>query len=237
MTCSALRAVPKSVLFCASLLAPSLVFASADCLLRPAKETRVSSDVSGVLNQLLVSPGKRVRDGDILARLNTGVIDARITQKTIDVEFSQREIERAEMAGTGAVTSAELDQLRSALNSASAELEELEAEKERLIIRAPHSGVVVDVLINEGEQVSESHVLELVDVSKLKVEANFVAQDYPVILASDSLQILGPNNEPTVANIEFIEPMIDAASNTFRVVALVDSEPGLLAGQSCTVQL
>ncbi len=233
MTCSVLHGA-LSRWATAALLGTTVTAASAssDCLLRPYKQTRVSSDVSGVLYALNVERGDRVRAGDPLASLHTGIVQARIQSRTIDLEFNRREAERSEMAGA-AVTDAENDKLATAVLTAQAEINELQAELERLVITAPHNGVVVDVLVNEGEQVSESHILELADVSQLRVEANFDASEYGAFSNARNMRVEHDNGDSLQARIEFVEPMIDAASNTFRVTALVKARDGWLAGQGC----
>lgn len=236
MTCSVLHGGLKGLLV-ASLIGglSSAAQASSDCLLRPFKQTRVSSDVSGVLWTLNVARGDQVVAGETLATLNTGIITARIERRQIDLAFNQREAARSRLAGA-AVTEAENDKLTTAVQSAEAELNELQAELARLEIRAPHAGVIVDVLVNEGEQVSESHVLELADVDQLRVEANFDAADYSAIKAAGALRVTHDNGSVERAKIEFVEPVIDAASNTFRVTALLPAPANWLAGQSCRAE-
>lgn len=207
-----------------------------DCVVRPNKETRVSSEVSGVLKSLKVNLGDQVTKGQELARLNTALISARIERSKVDLAFNAREMERARSAGEG-VSPAELDEFSTNWARSKAEINELTAELQQLIITAPHSGIVTEILINEGEQVSESHIIKLTQVYPLEIGLN-VPYDYRANFSIDRPLTIYQGDRHAETTIDFIEPTLDMASQTFRVKASLDNlkAPDWLAGAGCEVE-
>lgn len=78
--------------------------------LRPTNQVEVGSEVSGRIDAVLVDVNDRVARGQVLARINTDVIDDQITQQRANLSASRAQVEQAR--ATLDVDVAQLERLR-----------------------------------------------------------------------------------------------------------------------------
>jgi RND family efflux transporter MFP subunit len=124
-----------------------------------------------------------------------------------------------------------------------AELEALrsEAQYNLKLIRSPLDGVVTDIKLLPGEYIYESTpIMTLAQVDPLSIELVLPSGEYRSIKPGDmvELHLLQPMNMRTQARIEVVDPLIDPASDTFRV-RLAMPNPGneIPAGVRCMAKL
>ncbi|MDM8557934.1 efflux RND transporter periplasmic adaptor subunit [Candidatus Parabeggiatoa sp. HSG14] len=171
-----------------------------DCVIEPQSTVEVSSATVGVLASVRVDKGDKVKKGQLLARLQSGVEEANVqlakmradSRLNIMVmqaryELNQRSQDRLEeLIKTHATSEKELDEARARTVVAKHELEkakveqqlaqlELKRAKEVLelrSIRSPINGVVVKKFKSAGEYVDNQQqpVLKLAKVDLLNVE-------------------------------------------------------------------
>lgn len=149
----------------------SNVIATGAVRLKVGAEVRVGAQVSGIVEQLNVTVGSKVRRGDVLARIDARGTQARLDQARAQITVNEREMERARLdaqriarlAAQGLVAVSENDAARSALATAEARLEKarrdaavVDTELRYAVIRAPISGTVASVATQQGETVASS---------------------------------------------------------------------------------
>jgi RND family efflux transporter MFP subunit len=170
-----------------------------DCLIEPRLVVKVGSPVQGIIAEVLVDRGDRVKRDDVLARLDSGVEKAQVEvararasnefavkQKEARQEFLKRKRERAETLQRGSYLAqatydeaeteanmAELDTRETELGLRLAQLELRRAEEElaRRTIRSPLDGVVVERTLSAGEYAyDQAKVMTLAQVNPLNIE-------------------------------------------------------------------
>src|SRR5690606_30148833 len=104
--------------------------------LEPIDDVTLAAGVSGWVKELLVSKGDLVRAGDVIARLDD-------TDARLDLLRAQREYEQARLESPPGV----IEERRLALISA-------ERRLAGTTIAAPFDGIVADVMVREGDNVS-----------------------------------------------------------------------------------
>lgn len=153
-------------------------------------EVRVGSRVSGVLERLYVTVGDRVRQGQLLARLDSTELSARVRQAEAALEVAQAEHayaveEYARAIGLrerGMIAESEMalmqrqrDVAASRVRQAEANLESSRIQLEYTRIYAPISGVVAEVATRVGETVAASFAsptfVTIIDLDRLEVWA------------------------------------------------------------------
>jgi multidrug efflux system membrane fusion protein len=110
------------------------------------KKVVIFARTSGVLDELRVRRGSRVKKGDVLAVLKVEDREAQVTQAKAMLE--QKRIELAakrRLLQTNAVPKLELDLLEAQFKIAEAAVATTEAERDRAIISAPWDGVITEV--------------------------------------------------------------------------------------------
>ncbi|MFT3736519.1 MAG: efflux RND transporter periplasmic adaptor subunit [Rhodocyclaceae bacterium] len=217
------------------------------CLLMPAAEAEVGTPVTGVLGKVLVERGDRVKKGQAVAQLTDDVERASLAAATqrfdnraevaaakSAYEFAQKKAERArELYEKQFISPQALDQAESeakvaAMKYAQAQEMRVTAKQDVEVARAqlglrtissPINGVVVDRYLSPGERVEQKPILKIVQLDPLRVEvvapANRFNSIRPGQLAKVLPDLAGMKEAP--AAVVLVDPVIDAASNTFRV--------------------
>ena len=151
--------------------------------LEPAGDIRVlAAPIAGVggsprLTQLLVNEGDRVRQGELLARFDTGptleaeqqLILTRLSNLARRLKLQQRELNRyRQLTQAGALSADELDlreqqylQLLGEWQVARADLERVRADLANTTLHAPIDGTVLRIVARVGERPDEKGILEL----------------------------------------------------------------------------
>ncbi len=163
---------------------------------KPLNAVQVSSELSGIVQAVLVDLDQRVEAGDILARLDASVLQAQgrqadaavsaaqagVVQGQVSLDAAKRELARSEsIARDGALPAAELERAGTAVDAARAAVAMGEAQLaqaqaaarvirtqlRKTVIRSPMDGVILERNVEPGQAV----------VSALQVQTLFVVAD------------------------------------------------------------
>ncbi|MGH8764100.1 MAG: efflux RND transporter periplasmic adaptor subunit, partial [Burkholderiales bacterium] len=214
-----------------------------ECLVEPSLVVNVGSPVDGVLEQVMVDRGDKVKKGETVAKLQAGVEAAAVKLSEAHVEFGRRKLERNEALFAKQLISAQdRDELATEIHLREAELaRDKETLKLRTIV-SPIDGVVVERRLSPGDfiRTDKSMVLKLARIDPLHVEVVAPAK----LLGSIRIGMTGkvnlapffPGSFP--AKVVVIDKVIDAASGTLGVRLLLPN-PGnrIPAGIKCSVIL
>jgi multidrug efflux system membrane fusion protein len=115
------------------------------------RRVTVAARSGGVLTELRVRRGARVKEGEIIAVLSDDARKAQVAQAESLVIQRRTELEaKRKLIVSGAVPKLELVNLEAQLAAAEAALAAAQAELERAFVRAPFGGVVNDVTVEVG---------------------------------------------------------------------------------------
>jgi membrane fusion protein (multidrug efflux system) len=213
---------------------------SYECLLEPSMVVNVGSSVDGVLDTVAVDRGDRVRKGQVVATLRSGVEAASVKLSEARVEFGRRRVERNEALYQKQLISAqERDELVTEVN-----LREEELRKEREILKlrtivSPLDGVVVERRLAPGETIrtDKSVVLRLAQIDPLHVEVIAPARLFGSVKVGMSGRVSSAFFPGTLsAKVVVVDRVIDAASGTLGVrLELSNPDNRIPAGIKCNV--
>lgn len=174
--------------------------------LRSAQRARPAFLHAGYIAERRVGLGSRVAAGEVLATLHNpalqpGVLAAEAGVREAQEQFAQlqRDTERlAELRSRSLVSEDELERTRSrrdttreVLASAEARLAEAREQFAETSLRAPFSGVVMDVHVEAGDFVSAGQpVLELADTARLELRIELPAARAAAVNTGDTVRIL-----------------------------------------------
>lgn len=222
----------------------------------PLKKVLVASPESGVLQLLSVREGDMVCKGDKLCQLDSLVLEvslkaakaklqtegklkaaqATLANKQHLLQQMQNLLER-EHASDKEVRQAQLDldlaeaNLETAQNENRAneiEVEKIEAQIQRRIIRAPTDGVVLELPRQEGEAITstEGHVATIVQLNQLRVRYFLSTAKAMHLKQGDQATVSFPaTSQVATAIVDFVAPVTDSNSGTVRVELLIEN-PG-----------
>lgn len=237
-----------------------------DCVIEPSREVALSSAVTGIIESIEVDRGDTVGEGQLLARLNSGVERASVelakqraeselnisSQKEL-LELAKRARKRVDTLRTNnMISEKEQDETRTTARLAQLDYDtaveertiaELEYKRAQEVLKlreitSPLTGYVVDRFKNVGEYVEEQPILVLAQVNPLHVEVIAPVELYRKIKAGMSARIFpeAPIGGELEAVVKTVDPVVDAASGTFRVrLELDNSDNSIPAGIACSI--
>lgn len=238
------------------------------CLISPDRVADIGSPVVGIVASLPVDVGDVVRAGQTLVSLRADVeganvqaaqarssIDAEVLAAEASLQLARQRLERSQqLQAEGFVSSQATDQARAEhqvaqqklqqargqLRVSAGELGVARAQLGQRRVQAGFDGVIVERFVNVGERVEDKPMLRLARLDPLRVELVVPAQRYGSLAVKDQISVQPdlPGAAPVTASVTHVDPLIDAASNTFRV-RLKLPNPGhvLPGGARCRVDL
>jgi RND family efflux transporter MFP subunit len=216
------------------------------CLIEPFSVSDLGSPVVGVIEQIHVERGDRVRAGQPLAtlradveRMSVAVAEGRaqgmgeLKAAEANAELARQKLTRAgDLARQNFISAQALEQARAEADVAENRL--IQAREQRDIyarehalaqaqlglrtIRSPSTGVVADRYLSVGERVEEKPIFRIAVIDPLRVEVVLPAALYAAVRVGMPMRITPdfPGAQPRIATVAVMDRVIEGASNTFR---------------------
>ncbi len=116
------------------------------------RKVMVTARTGGIITDLRVRRGDRVKQGDVIAVLSDEAREAQVAQARAMVNHRRSEYEaKSKLIALGNVPRLEINNIEAQLKIAEAQLAGAEAERDRGIVTAPWSGIVNDVPVELGQ--------------------------------------------------------------------------------------
>lgn len=195
---------------------------------RAVQDVNVVSEVSGTVKQILISSGQDVVSGQLLVLLDNSTLDSDLAKAKAKLTLAKNNFIRYEkLFNAKLYAQADLDKIRSEMDSASADVQSIVTNLKKHAIKAPFNGTLGIVDINIGQYVPENtKIASLVNKSKLYIDFNIPEQYTQNIKLPMDIK-LSTNKMPDkqfVGKIIALDAKIDDVSHTLRALAIVDNE-------------
>jgi len=140
----------------------------------PNKETKVSADIQGKINSVLVDVGSIVKKGEALIQLDNSLMKLQLQTVEIQIEGLEADVKRYRiLAQADAIQGVQLEKTELALKSAHVQKATLMEQINKTTIMAPFSGIVTAKLTEEGAFAAPGiPLLQITDISYLKFTVN-----------------------------------------------------------------
>lgn len=211
--------------------------------IEPNRVIRIAAEVAGRIEKIGPAKGETVHKGDLLIQLNTDLLRPQFDSAKAQVEYNQIEHERmANLVKDDATAKRDLDNARTQLAISKAQLEEIRARLDRTRIVAPTSGVLNDLLVEEGEYVdSGKTVAEVVETDPVKVAVEAPERDIAFFSVGDEAEVFvnvkGAETKRS-GKITFISELANPQTRSTRMEILLENKERLLhSGQIVRVHL
>jgi membrane fusion protein, multidrug efflux system len=183
-------------------------------------------EISGRITYLNIPDGAAVKAGTILAKINDADLQAQLEQQKVQLDLAQKTEKRLKaLLLINGVNQAEYDAALSQVNLYNANINVINAQIDKTVIRASFSGRLGLRLVSVGAYVTPSTLLgTLQQTDKIKI-------DFTVPEAYENLIEIGKTvsvqtsdtKENLTAIIMAIEPQINIASRNIKVRARLES--------------
>lgn len=136
----------------------------------------VYPEMPGTLHRVYVTEGQRVTKGQILANIDDGGVGSQLEQSKTQAELAKTTFERQKRLWEQKIGS-EIQYLQAQTNYVAAEnaVKQVQSQLEKSTIRAPFSGIIDDVIKDQGTVVSPgqgSEVFRIVNLSNMYIEVD-----------------------------------------------------------------
>lgn len=215
--------------------------------LQARQQANLSARITARVAEVLVDAGDRVEAGDVLLRLESDDLSARVRQQEQALASAQARVNEArlnfqrseQLVLQGLLPEARLDEVRAQRDSAEAEfnrareaLSEARTSEGFSMIVAPFSGVVSRRAVFTGDTATPGmHLVSLYDPQTLRLEATISESALGFLSIGDRLTVhLDVANRELEAELVEIEPAADAASRSFVVRFALEIDGRLYPG-------
>lgn len=248
--------------------APAAAAKPLGCLIEPDRIADVGSQVVGLVETVSVERGQMVGKGQLLLQMRAEVeranasvaatraqVDSDVLAARASLLLAEQKMSRAQaLVKQSFVSNQAVEQAAGELELAKQKLSQVRAQKQIWIeerrvadaqlglrsVRSPFAGVVVDRFVNVGERVEERPLLRIAVIDPLRVELMVPTSQFGSLAPGDKVTIRPelPGVDSVVATVRFVDRVLDAASNSFRV-RLTLPNPGnrMPAGLRCKADM
>jgi len=202
--------------------------------LKAVSSAMVKARVVGELMDLTLREGDRVKQGQVLARIDPTEYMARQRQAqrqvdaaTAQVEVAQKQFDNNQaLVDQGFISKTALDTSLSNLNGAKANqlaavaaLDVARKSVDDTVLKAPLSGLIAQRLAQPGERMAlDARILEIVDLNQLEIEAAIPASDAAAVRIGQSASLTLENSPAIVkARVLRINPSVQAGSRSVLI--------------------
>jgi RND family efflux transporter MFP subunit len=207
--------------------------------LKSLRSTTIQPQIDGQITQIFVKSGDRVPAGARLMQIDQRRQQAAVSSQEAErasrqeaVSFARQQAQRTrDLLAAGAISKEEQERAETALRTAEANLKALEAQVQQqqvqlryFTVTAPTSGIVGDVPVRVGHQVTPQTVLTTIDQNDtLEVHVSVPIERAAALKNGLPIRILSSDGSTEIATttVGFISPHVDDQSQAVLVKGTV----------------
>ncbi len=207
-----------------------------------AEAVNVYAEVGGRITAVEFREGALVSTGQVLVRLNDAEQRARLDRLRAQYQVDSVRMKRLEMLRTiDGVSLQEYDEARAQVQMRKAEIDELLATLDRLVVRAPFGGTVGLRHVSPGAVITPQTLIStLADIRTLKIEVPIPDRYAKAVPIGSTLRFVARNRagaDTMVATVYAADPVADEATRSIRVRARCAGNASLVPGTIVDVML
>jgi RND family efflux transporter MFP subunit len=212
----------------------------------------VASEVSGRVEEVRFEDGQRVKQNQILIKLGADMLRQRLLstsatyeQALTDLEIARIELKRMEkLYKTKSISQQSYDEdrfevkgIEKRVDSLKAEVEGIEIELQKKIIRAPFDGIIIKRHVDRGEWLAEGATVAVLARDDVVDIVADISEKFIPFLQIGMPVSATVNGKELTGSVLAIIPRGDVATRTFPVKIRIPNTQALFEGMSAKVKL
>jgi RND family efflux transporter MFP subunit len=210
--------------------------------IRSLRSMNIQPQVDGIVRQIMVMAGDRVRAGQPLVQIDPEKQQAAVSasqsqraSREADLEFAHQQLARMQkLFDAGAVSRAELEQAETTVKTAEAQLAAVNSQiRENQVqlayyrVTAPADGVVGDIAVRQGDRVTPATLITTIDAAEgLEAYISVPLERATALRPGLTVELLDTDGKVIASNpITFIAPRADDATQSILVKATLRTRP------------
>jgi multidrug efflux system membrane fusion protein len=206
------------------------------------RKVMVAARAGGVITELKVRRGTRVKKDDVIAVLSDEAREAQVMQAR--ALYTQRKTEldaKRKLIETGALPRLELVNLEAQFKAAEAALAAAEAERDRGVVRAPWDGIITDVPVQVGQaafSMTGREIAQLITLDPMLAVVEVAERKLGGIHVGGTAEVRLVTGQTGRGRIRFVASMASPQTRTYRVeVELPNADGAIPDGITAEVTL
>ena len=199
-------------------------------------------EYSGILKNVYVKEGDRVNKGQVLAKIDDGGLSSQVAQAQAQATLAKTTYERQKRLWEQNIGS-EIRFLEAKTNFEATQkaAEQLQSQLAKTTVTAPFSGVIDNIISNQGEVVSpgQSQLFRIINLNNMYVEAAVPENYLPKIQKGTFVKVMISSvNKEYDGKVTDVGSNINANNRTFRVkIAIPNPDKLIRPNQIATILL
>tara|TARA_B100000953_G_scaffold58037_1_gene45838 strand:+ start:18110 stop:19306 length:1197 start_codon:yes stop_codon:yes gene_type:complete len=199
-------------------------------------------EYSGILKNVYVKEGDRVNKGQVLAKIDDGGLSSQVAQAQAQATLAKTTYERQKRLWEQNIGS-EIQFLEAKTNFEATQkaAEQLQSQLAKTTVTAPFSGVIDNIISNQGEVVSpgQSQLFRIINLNNMYVEAAVPENYLPKIQRGTFVKVMISSvNKEYDGKVTDVGSNINANNRTFRVkIAIPNPDKLIRPNQIATILL
>ncbi len=184
------------------------------------KNVSISSESQGTILEIPVTEGMRVNGGQLLARIDSEVIQRNIDEVKTTLDLATTLFQKQERLWQQEIgTEIQYLEAKNRKEGLERSLASLETQLDKTMIRAPFTGTIETVNVRIGELVQPgAPMFQFIGESDLYIEADVSESYIGVLDKGDSVNVFFPNLDKELATkVSSVGAVINPNNRTFKV--------------------
>lgn len=204
------------------------------------KRSTLATRTAGIVEELPVALGQRVKAGDLIVKLEAVAAEAAVT--TARALVTQREAEYAaaeKLAASGQLAKLQLDNVRSGLLAARSQLEQALAQLDLTVLKAPFDGMIDKVSTELGSSVQPgTQVATILAMDPITAIGEISERDLAHVKPGDKARVRLVDGRTVEGDIRYVSRDATSATRTYRVeVEMPNPDRTIPAGMTAELTL
>ena len=189
-------------------------------------------EFSGILSNIYVKEGEKVNKGQKLAKIDDGGLSSQLAQSEAQLSLAKTTFERQERLWDKKIGSEiQFLEAKTNYNAMQKSVDQLRAQLAKTVIRAPFSGVIDEVISDQGQVVSpgQNQLFRLVNLKDMYITAE-IPENYlgKVTKGSQVLVEINSIGKEFEGEVEKVSDFVNPNNRSFSVKVSVPNPEGFV---------
>ncbi|MCE3296304.1 MAG: hypothetical protein K0R65_2018 [Crocinitomicaceae bacterium] len=205
----------------------------------PNEELQLYSEISGRIQKINFREGQTVSKGAILVQMDSDVLRAQRKEQLVALELAKKdEARKKSLLDSKGISLEEYERSASNLASVEAQIDLINVQISKTVIRAPFSGRIGLRRVSEGAFITNTTLItSLVQENPIKVEFAVSERYAGAVKSGQTIEFKLDRGEKTyTAKVYAYEPVIDEGTRMLSIRASLNNDGKLISGSFVAVK-
>jgi len=192
------------------------------------KNIIIYPEFSGLLTSIKVKEGQKVSKGQLLATIDDGGMSQQLAQMEVQFNFAKTTYERQQRLWEQKIGSEiEFLQAKATYEGQENAIKQMQSQLAKTAIQAPFSGVIDDIITEQGTVVGagQSQIMRIVNLDKMFIEAEVPESYLNSITVNKTVEVYFPILGKTFStHVSQVSNYINPGNRTFKITINIPNE-------------